>query len=192
MTRLALVALSLLIPSAAFADVIGPGAPRTYPAPTNCPPGAFARTGVGSHGFPPRCEPSTCEADADCEGAGPCQPIGICVGDAIFGRGGTYRAAFGACETDADCEADPLQDGPEPPSCETVNRCAGLPGEPEPPPPPPDPVEEPSAADPPATTPSAPPSETSGCGCRSQGGPERAGALWLGLGLLAACVVRRR
>ncbi len=125
------LALALALPSTVAANAIGSGPPRVYPAPQNCPPGAHARTGAGSHGLPSRCQPSTCESDEACNAHGPCREMGVCIVTQMMGHGGQFEVAAGTtCETDTDC-ADLRSFGPQGagPRCEVARRCAGLPGD---------------------------------------------------------------
>jgi hypothetical protein len=168
----ALVAAALGAGASARADAVPP-------PPAECPAGTRGET---DH-YGPHCTPADCQTDADCPGQR-CQPYALCVFDRVFEspRGNTHRReAKGACNAGQKCPLDsPCRPGNY---CFAANVAA-----------PPPTTAAPSAAAPsskPAPT-SPPAADKSSCTLRAPGLDRTVGALAIGIGVAALCVVRTR
>ena len=163
-THLAILLLALLLPTAAFADAIGP-------PPEECPPGSV---GQSSHEGQ-WCEPATCILDTSCDKGAKCRPgVGLCVTHEVVPCGGLYPVEMEPCTTtideahrpcasDADCGQG---------TCEVARRCvAGW-----------NPL---AKLNPPGS------GSKKGCGCGRDSAPGGFGAALL-LGLLLLLRLRRR
>lgn len=197
MRRLLPLALFLLLPSAALADIAPPPVESL-----TCPRGAVgylptvdpeARDPLGRPARAwPYCAPSTCESDADCDGGRVCseEEIGLCVVALPEGETGRPHVRERGCEPDGTCLNIES-------TCERARRCVTPEAADEAADEPADapaaadaPVgDEPASADEPAAeAPEAP--AASGCACRAA--PGRSAPPLALLGLALALVVRRR
>ncbi len=182
--RLAVPLLILFVPAVAAADIAPPS-----PSDLRCPRGSMGRVHrvEGERGFSTSCEPTSCEADTDCEGGLVCSTdtIGLCVEQVASATGEQVPSARDrGCEPDGTC----LNVNS---TCERARRCvdAGQRG----------PAEsaeaEPAAERPTVDEDDGPPEELSGgdggCGCRAAPGSP-VGPIAAAIGLLGLVALRRR